>query len=78
MSDFELWWSTQHQTIGKVAAKAAWDAAYASMEENHDDTDCNEANRLLQDGSEDPTWRLPEYIPDFREYLGQLVEIKKD
>ena len=23
--EFEKWWYTKHQTIGKVAARAAWD-----------------------------------------------------
>ena len=33
MKDFEQWWATQNQTIGKVTAKAAWDQQQKIVDE---------------------------------------------
>lgn len=33
MNNFNDWWPTQNQTIGKVAAKAAWDYQQARVDE---------------------------------------------
>jgi len=79
-ADFDAWWRTQHQTIGRVAAQAAWDAAWKHRdgEETREDEGCREADHLLNDGDQDPQWRAPEIFPDYRVFTGQLVPIKRD
>lgn len=79
ITDFDGWWKTQHQTIGKVAARAAWDAAWEHRdgEEAREDASCEEAEHFLNSGEEDPQWALPETIPDYRLFTGQIIPLDR-